>query len=180
MFTRLSASLCILVATLFSGQAHAESEAPSIVDSIILGAFAHEVWNSDESGVDGNLELRLRPFFGHDWSVDILPTVGATVNFSGDTNTVYAGATARYRFTEALFFEGFFGFTVHDANTPVDANGLDLGCKLLFREGAGLGYQRGKHSLGVYVSHASHGGIICDEDENDGITSVGLRYGYHF
>ena len=166
----------VFAAMLFAPSAHADG----IVDSVVLGAFAHEVVNDDEGGIDANLELRLRPLFGRSWAIEILPTVGGTVNFSGDTNTAYAGATARYRFTPSIFVEGFFGLAIHDGDTPRDADGLDLGCELLFREGGGIGYQRGRHALSLYVSHASHGGIICDEDENEGMTSVGLRYGYHF
>jgi len=170
-----------VVSSLFSAcAAHAESESESVFDSVVVGAFAHEISQDEEGGVDGNVELRLRPLFGRDWAIEILPTLGGTVNFGGDTNTAYAGATARYRFAESFFVEGFFGFAIHDADTPTDANGLDLGCKVLFREGAGLGYLSGPHSLGIYVSHASHGDILCDADENDGMTSVGLRYGYHF
>lgn len=180
MITRISAAILLVAAMPFTSQAHAEGDSKSIVDSVILGAFAHEIANDEEDGVDANLEVRFRPFFGRSWAIEFLPTVGATVNLSGDTNAAYAGATARYRLTDSFFVEGFFGLTLHDTDTPVDTDGLDLGCKLLFREGAGLGYQSGKHSLGIYISHASHGGIICDKDENDGMTSLGLRYGYHF
>lgn len=180
MISRVFKTILIVTTTALATPAHAESESEGLIDSVVLGAFAHEIANDEEGGVDANLELRFRPFFGRGWAIEFLPTVGTTINLNGDTNTAYAGATARYRLTDSFFVEGFFGLTLHDSDTPKEADGLDLGCRLLFREGAGLGYQSGKHSLGVYLSHASHGGILCDEDENDGITSVGLRYGYHF
>lgn len=180
MITKTIAPISIFLTTFYTAPIHARGEVNNIVDSVILGAFAHSISNGDEGGIDGNLEVRLRPFFRHGWRVEILPTLGASVNLSGDTNTAYAGATARYRLTETFFLEGFLGLTIHDADTPADANGLDLGCTLLFREGAGFGYQRGKHSFGIYVYHASHGGVICDEDKNAGITNVGVHYGYHF
>jgi len=179
MYTYVFAFFLLTASFFNSLPAHAEDELSGAVDSVILGALAHEISSDEEGGADANLEIRFRPLFGHDWAIEILPTVGGTVNFSGDTNTAYAGATARYRLTESFYLEGFFGFTVHDADTPTDANGLDLGCTLLFREGAGIGYQRGKHSISAFISHASHGDILCD-DENDGMTSAGLRYGYHF
>ncbi len=179
MFARIAAfsvaASCI--ATLLP--AHAQGESPGILDSVLVGAFAHEIASDEEDGVDLNLELRARPFFGRDWAIEILPTAGGTVNLNGDTNTAYLGATARYRITPALFVEGFLGFAVHDADTPEDSDGLDLGCPVLFREGAGIGYRRGRHSIMAYISHASHGDILCSE-ENDGMTSAGLRYGLHF
>ena len=151
-----------------------------MVDGIVLGVLAHEIASDDEGGVDVNLEVRLRPLFGRDWAVAILPTAGATVNLGGDTDTAYLGATARYALTPSLDLEGFLGLAIHDARTPNDVDRLDLGCRILFREGAGIVYRRGAHTLGLYASHASHGGILCGADENDGMTGAGLRYGYRF
>jgi len=177
---RVFSVLSLVASFILAPPAHAQGESYGAIDSVVVGAFAHEVASDEEGGLDANLELRMRPLFGHDWAVKVLPTVGGTVNLKGDTDTAYLGATARYRLNRSFFVEGFFGLALHDADTPSDADGLDLGCELLFREGAGVGYQRGKHAMSLYISHASHGDILCDEDENDGMTSVGLRYGYHF
>lgn len=180
MYTCMRAFLLGMFASTSFLPTHAQGESPGPIDSIVIGAFAHEIVRDEEDGIDANLELRLRPVFGKDWAIEILPTIGGTVNTSGGTNTAYAGATARYRLTDSVFIEGFFGLTVHDADTPDDASALDLGCTLLFREGGGIGYRHGQHSLGLYISHASHGDILCNEDENDGMTSVGVRYGFDF
>ena len=180
MFLRTYVFILIFVMATIPDRLHAQSESSGILDSVVLGVLAHEIARDDEGGVDGILELRLKPLFGRDRAVEILPTIGGTVNFSGGTNTIYAGATARYRFANSFFVEGFLGLTLHDADVPADSGGLDLGCRLLFREGAGLGYRQQNHALGIYLSHISHGGMICDQDQNDGITSVGLLYSYHF
>lgn len=165
--------------SLAQAPAHSEERGAGAFDSVAVSLLAHELSSDEEEGVDAALELRFRPVFGRDWALEILPTVGGTVNLGDGTDTAYAGATARYRLTDSLFVEAFFGLTVHDADTPRDADGLDLGCTLLFREGAAVGYRHGHHALSLTVSHASHGDILCD-GENDGMTSAGVRYGYHF
>ena len=149
-------------------------------DSAYIGLSLHDAGSNGENGLDGNFELRFDPLFGKSWAIDILPTIGGSISFGDGANTGYLGATARYMLTDSFFVEGFFGLTLHDADTPRDSNEADLGCALLFREGVGLGYLRGAHALSLYASHVSHGNILCDEDENNGLTSIGVRYGYHF
>ena len=180
MFIRSYGVFAMVAGALFPALTHATDDVPGVIDSVVIGAFAHTLQEDQEDGVDANLELRFRPVFGADWAIEFLPTIGGTLNTSGDTNTAYLGATARYHLTESLFLEGFFGFALHDADTPRDADGLDLGCNLLFREGAGLGYRKEKHAISLYISHVSHGDILCDEEANDGMTSIGMRYAYHF
>jgi len=179
MFHRFLATLMGTASLLSPAALHAQDDPVGAIDSVTVGALAHEVANDAEGGIDGALELRFRPLFGRDWAIEVLPTVGGTVNFSGDTNTAYAGATARYHLTDSFYVEGFFGLVVHDADTPRDSGGLDLGCTVLFREGAAIGYRNGHHALALSVSHASHGDILCD-GPNDGMTNVGVYYGYHF
>jgi len=179
MFHRFLATLLGAALFILSIPVHAQDEPTGQIDSVILGVLAHEAFNDEEGGIDGALELRLRPLFGRDWAVEILPTVGGTLNFDGDTNTAYAGATVRYPLTDSFYVEGFLGLAVHDADTPRNADGLDLGCTVLFREGAAVGYRKGHHVLALSVSHASHGDILCD-GPNDGLTNVGVYYGYHF
>ena len=188
MVLRICVSVPVLLALIAPLCAHAQGEPsgaesgapPGLVDSVVAGVFAHEVASDEEDGIDANLELRLRPLFGKTWRVEVLPTIGGTLNDSGGTNAAYAGATARYCLTDSVYVEGFFGLTVHDADTPIDAEGLDLGCSVLFREGAGIGYRAGRRTLSLYVSHASHGDILCNSTRNDGMTSIGVRYGVEF
>ncbi len=176
--TRLAAPL--VAAILASPFAPAEAQPPAILDSVYGGVSIHDIPTDEEGGLDGTFELRTAPVFGHDWTIEVLPTIGASVSFSGETNTAWLGGTARYMLTDSLFIEGFLGLSIHDADTPVQTNGADLGCTLLFREGAGLGYRNGPHALSLYGSHISHGGILCSDDANDGLTTLGIRYGYHF
>lgn len=152
-----------------------------ILDSIVVGLVAHNIQSDDADGVDLNLELRFNLPLGLPEEIELLPTVGAVGHFADDGASLgYLGATLRYQHSSGVFAEGFFGFAAHTADTPVDSGEADLGCEVLFREAAEIGYARQRHRVGVHVSHYSHGGILCDEDENDGLTQVGVRYGYQF
>lgn len=181
MPSRILSALIAMAASSPALAAPVTKEKPGYIDSIVGGIMAHEVTRSDEEdGVDLNLELRARPVLGKGWTVKVLPTIGGSLNTGGGTNTAYAGASARYDLTDSIFIEGFFGLAVHDAETPSSETALDLGCEVLFREAAELGYRHGNHAVSLHIAHASHGGILCDEDANDGITSVGVRYGVRF
>ncbi len=177
-FTRLALTLSFSI--FLSTTAFADNQPEHPIDSVYGGIALHNIAGNEESGIDGTLELRFSPVFGRGWDVEILPTLGAHVSFNGETNSAYLGATARYMLTQSIFVEGFLGFTLHDADTPIENDGANLGCSLLFREGLGIGYRHGQHALSLYGSHISHGGIICSDDNNDGLTTLGIRYGYHF
>ena len=157
---------------------HAHSS--DILESVLIGISAHEIVSGKENGADVSLELRTRSLLGKGWSTKVLPTLGVTLSTSNQTDTAYVGATALYHLTPNVFIEGFFGLAVHDADTPRNADGLDLGCRTLFREAVGVGYQHEQHSIALHLSHASHGDLLCDADANDGMTSLAVRYGYTF
>jgi len=57
---------------------------------------------------------------------------------------------------------------------------IDLGCRLLFREALEVGYQWDNHRIGAMIAHYSHGNLLCSNDENDGLTRAGIRYGIKF
>jgi hypothetical protein len=56
--------------------------------------------------------------------------------------------------------------------------GNELGCRVLFRESLSVGVRFMKHhSLSVMVDHISNAGLC---DHNDGLDTLGVRYGYRF
>ena len=172
--------LTLSLASLLSVPASADTPRPRIVDSIHGGLIAHDIGGDAEDGFDATIEFRFTPLFGEDWPIRILPTLGTDISLNGQTSAAYFGATAQYPLAGSVFVEAFLGFTLHDAETPTQRDGADLGCSLLFRQGLGIGYRQGAHALTLFGSHSSHGRILCDDDNNDGLTSLGLRYGYHF
>lgn len=107
---------------------------------------------------------------------------GVTANTGRETSHAYTGLTWSHSFNPRVFLDFSFGFGVHDGTLEPegeeirDNDELLLGCRALFREQIGIGYQvNGRMSLQFNAEHLSHAGL-CSE-YNDGITSAGIRFG---
>jgi lipid A 3-O-deacylase len=158
------------------------------VSEMRLGVFVHDVDGNGqrrEDGIDINGELLFgRPGFQIEntllhFLLTPRPMVGFNVNSDNDTHTAYAGLTWDLYLWGPLFAEASFGGVVHTGNTgntSLDAEAL--GCRVLFRESAGLGIDVTENvRLLAHVEHMSNAGLC---DFNGGITNVGLRVGYRF
>lgn len=140
-----------------------------------VGPFSHQ----KEDGVDVNAEILFTSpkFMELIWSPR--PTIGATINTSGDTSQGYMGLTWEWDFWEQAYFSFFWGGAAHNgektANLP---DKKDLGCSVLFREGLDLGWRFAENqAVMVHFSHISNA-KICDS--NEGLETIGVRYGYRF
>jgi lipid A 3-O-deacylase len=154
----------------------------SILDEVRLGVLAHDIEpNPNESGVDFDIELLFkRPaatFRSSLANILLRPRfhVGASINFDGDTNQVYAGLTWDIPLAPKLSLEVSFGGALHDGPTD-GADAHSYGCAFNFRESISLGYQLSDRWR-VYgtVTHMSNAGLC---DFNSGLTSSGVRFGY--
>ena len=84
----------------------------------------------------------------------------------------------------------------HDGRLYGDKDGQSeksLGCRFLFREGIDVGYRFGKHhAIMAHLDHSSNASL-CEKNTpdgtadgrhdavlNEGLESVGIRYGYMF
>ena len=153
-----------------------------ILSEIRLGAFLHDEGpfsRNKEDGIDANLEaLFVSPEF-----LDLIfsprPHLGVSANPSGNTNQLYLGLTWEWEFLENAFFDFAWGGTIHDGETAeVDPEKKALGCRVLFRKAIDLGYRfQGHHGVMLHLDHASNA-KVCDK--NEGLESVGIRYGYRF
>jgi len=153
-----------------------------ILSEVRGGLLAHDVGpfsHQKEDGVDINGEILFASpsFMELIWSPR--PTIGATVNTFGDTSQGYLGLTWEWDFWEHAFFSFFWGGAVHNgeknANIP---DKKDLGCSVLFREGFDLGWRLAEnHAVMAHFSHISNA-KLCDS--NEGLETVGVRYGYRF
>lgn len=166
------------------------------ITEIRAGALVHDVpiaGSRKEEGIDANLELRFKPLPLFAWlpdSVDFLhevrPHIGATFNAKDDaTDFVYAGVTWTWGLWKSLYMNFSFGGTVHNGinSDNVDpafrTNRTEFGCEALFRESLEIGWRfTERHDLSAMIDHVSHGGL-CD-DNNQGMDTAGIRYGYHF
>jgi lipid A 3-O-deacylase len=154
------------------------------ISEIRGGAFAHGLGSPERDGrVDLNAELLfVKPFHTSDWT-DILipmPHLGTTVNFVGDTSTIYAGLTWRYDIsTTAFFVEATSGGSLNNGQLQDFHNDRNaLGCHVLFRESGSLGYHIDTNwNVMATIEHSSNANLC---HENRGLTNVGLRVGYQF
>src|SRR5262245_42473977 len=160
-----------------------EIRTQSIFDELRIGFFAHQIEpNASNRGQDLNFEvLFARPAILYDSAmanIILRPRlhIGASIDLEGDTNQVYAGFTWDVPIINRLSFEVSFGGVLHDG--PEDVVGRDsYGCALNFRESAAIGYTLTEHwSLYGTVAHMSNAGLC---DRNSGLTSAGVRLGYH-
>lgn len=171
-----------------------------IFSEIRIGALAHDIGpfsSREEDGVDANIELLFASpsFMSVLWSPR--PTLGVSVNSQGDTSQVYLGLTWEYQHSSGWFASFGFGGMAHDGHLVGDAKGVQqgksLGCRFLFRESIDIGYRfAGGHSLMAHLDHSSNASL-CEKNTsdgtahgrhdvvlNEGLESVGLRYGYKF
>jgi lipid A 3-O-deacylase len=147
------------------------------------GILAHDVpglWSGFrlESGVDINAELLFgagMPFLGG----TIRPAVGATVNTEGYTSRVYVDARWEYQTPSGIFFGLGLGGTVHDGLLdPTDPDKKALGSRILFHIPIEIGLRLDdRRSISVYFEHMSNAFLF---DSNEGLDSIGVRYGYKF
>ncbi len=99
---------------------------------------------------------------------------------SNGVNQIYGGFSWDADVTERFFVELGVGATVHDGELDGDdSDGARLGCRLLFREYAAVGYRFDANwNLSATIEHNSHANL-CD-GPNGGLTRAGLMLGYKF
>lgn len=148
------------------------------------GVLYHDTMGR-ESGVDINAEVLLRwaafrfTIPGLNMNTQIRPHVGGNLNLNGDTSMLYAGYSLTIDLTDRLFLEGSFGGMTHNGNTRVGVpNKLALGCHVMFRESASLGFWFNDNiNVSAMIEHSSNNGYCSS---NNGLTNVGVRLGYAF
>jgi len=147
------------------------------------GVLAHDVpglWSGFrlEGGVDINAEL----LFGHGLPFlggTIRPAVGGSVNTEGYTSKAYVDARWEIEGPSGIFFGIGLGGAVHDGLLdPTDPNKKALGSRFLFHIPIEIGLRLDeRRSISVYFEHMSNGFLA---DSNEGLDSIGVRYGYKF
>lgn len=184
---RLALAVTILLAVAIVHPAVAADQRErfwGILSEARFGLLWHDpgVFGSNrEVGADINAEiLFVSPrFLEIVWSPR--PHLGMSVNTAGATSQLYGGLTWGWTFWDPFFLEGSFGFSVHNGKLNVPEHVRDrksLGCRVLFRESVSLGVYLGKHhSLSAMLDHISNA-RLCNR--NDGLDTVGVRYGYRF
>jgi lipid A 3-O-deacylase len=154
----------------------------NVISEIRVGALWHDQGpfsHRKEKGYDGNLEILFTSpdFLSNVWRPR--PHVGVSINSAGDTNQAYLGLTWQHHFYKNYFANFSFGTGYHDGYKVTDLlDRKSLGCKLLFRESIDIGFRfENPHSIMLHLDHISNA-KLCST--NEGLESVGIRYGYHF
>jgi hypothetical protein len=147
-----------------------------------VGVLAHDVdhlWSGSraESGADWNGEVVFwRP--GLSLPLGTLhPNLGVSVNDHGDTSKAYAGLLWDLQSQLGVFLDLGLAAAVHDGKleTRVDDR-KQLGSRVLFRVAFDLGYSITEHHrLMISFDHISNADTASP---NEGLDTLGLRYGY--
>ncbi|HJO72215.1 MAG TPA: acyloxyacyl hydrolase [Rhodospirillales bacterium] len=153
-----------------------------VISEVRTGLLAHDQGpfsSNKEDGVDINLEV----IFVTPEILDIIwrprPHIGLIGNSSGDTSQAYVGLGWEWDFWRTWFAGFTLGGAIHDGkNTTKELDRKELGCRVLFHESIDFGYRFSKrHSVMAQLSHSSNA-KLCSE--NEGLETIGIRYGYQF
>jgi hypothetical protein len=176
---RFQLGLILLLLTLYTpSEGHAGP-----VDEIRVGVLYHDLglWggSGNEGGFDFNGELIFSP------SLELLsgilrPNLGFSLNSEGNTSMIYGGALWEYRWPRGYFFDLGFGLAAHNGET--DEGNVDtmnqLGSTVLFRTVIEAGFTiADRHVISLMFDHISNAYLA---DPNEGLDTLGLRYGFRF
>lgn len=186
-------AICLLGASFqFSGAAYAAD--PGSLDGLLTvegprhelrgGIMYHDTMNR-ESGIDINAEY-LSKYAAFQFTIPgvnmrtaLRPHIGGSLNTAGDTSFIYGGYSLTIDLTSRFFIEGSFGGMAHNGvHVSPDQSRLSLGCNVMFRESASVGFRVTDHfNVSAMIEHGSNAGMC---EANNGITNAGVRLGYSF
>jgi hypothetical protein len=164
----------------------AESALQGFLYDVKIGAQVHDVpymwsgFNKEPYSIDLNLEVRFGPslaLFGG----ALRPALGATINFQGYTSKAYIDARWQREFDNNTFFALGLGIAIHDGNDEswvIDPDHKLLGRRVLFHPNFEWGYRFADHSsVSLFYEHISNASTAA---KNQGLDTLGVRYGYRF
>jgi lipid A 3-O-deacylase len=154
------------------------------ISELKLGALYHDVpylWSGfsvERPSADANFEVLFTPW-GQAFGGYLRPALGATINFNGDTSKAYADLRWEIEAPSGVFFALGMGAAFHNGElTAVEEDRKALGSPVLFHPSAELGYRfDGVNSVSIFADHMSNG---FSRQYNDGMDTIGVRYGHRF
>lgn len=177
-----SINLTLLIFAVFA-QGNETVHKTNLLHQVKFGILAHDVGNlwsgfSREDGVDLNIEAVLGP------SVTVLngtlrPAMGGSINTAGDTSKGYIDALWQYDFYMKYFLVIGIGAAIHSGNKNLTTSDRKaLGSRVLFHVPLELGYYvNPRTTVSVYFDHISN---AYTAKENEGLDTIGVRFGYIF
>ena len=136
--------------------------------------------SKEPSGVDLNIEVMFGPSVAFLYGT-IRPALGATINFAGYTSKAYLDARWQVECCWGAFFALGIGAAIHDGeldSIATERHHKQLGRRVLFHPNFEWGYRLNEHnSLSVFFEHISNANTVA---KNEGLDTLGIRYGYRF
>lgn len=172
-----------LTCTITSAGFAEERKALAWLHEVKFGILHHDtggLWSgfSRESGVDFNLEAIFSPHVNI-LGGSIRPAFGGSANTAGDTSKLYTDIRWQYEHASGMFFGIGIGAAVHNGKLHLEHDDRKaLGSRVLFHVPIEIGYRLGaRTSLSVYFDHVSNAYLA---DNNEGMDTLGGRFGYRF
>jgi hypothetical protein len=174
--------LCAFLAA--PGHAGEPVRSTGLIHEVKIGALLHDspyAWsgfNVEPYSVDLNVEAILGPSVAL-WGGRVRPAIGATINFGGYTSKAYVDARWQREFKDNTFFAMGLGIAVHNGELVTsDPDYKELGRRVLFHPHFEWGYRIDPHnSVSLFYDHVSNASTA---DKNQGLDTIGVRYGYRF
>jgi lipid A 3-O-deacylase len=158
--------------------------APGILYGIRIGLLAHDVgglWGQTraEAGVDVNAEIVFNQPSLKLWQGVILPNIGVSINSQHDTSKAYGGLLWEFIFDNGFFVNSGGGLAVHNGHLESDdPNKKQLGSRVLFRVPIEFGFTiQERHRISILFDHMSNAYLA---NPNEGMDTIGVRYGFQF
>jgi len=179
----LMAVSTVLLLVSVHGVALANDKPGGFIHELKAGILAHDIdglWSGHrfEEGLDINLEVTFTP------DANILggtlrPGFGTTINTVGDTSKLYLYARWEYEFRTGIYVALGLGAAVHDGELHVVSDDRKaLGSRVLFHIPFEIGFRPDGHNgFSIYFDHMSNAYLA---HENEGMDTIGARYGYRF
>ncbi len=155
-----------------------------LLHEVRVGILDHDtdnLWSgsSYETGTDVNAEIILTPTYAL-WGGHIRPNIGISVNDTGATSKIYTGGIWQFLWRNGCIADLGAGLAVHDGETdnPKAVDRKELGSRFLFHFSLELGYSLSAHNrIFLMFDHVSNG---YTANPNEGLDTLGIRYGYLF
>jgi lipid A 3-O-deacylase len=165
-----------------AGSAFVGRAADNFISEYKFGLLLHDAGlfgSRKEHGADGNFEVLFESPGFLRWIWSPRPHLGVEISTAQQTNKAYIGLSWTWVPFENVFFGLSLGGAVHDGFLSTQqTDRKELGTRFLFRESLEAGFIfRQRHSISVLFDHVSNAKI---GKNNDGMDSLGLRYGYRF
>lgn len=181
---RVIASILMGLVLLSTQSAAAQQASEKLLYGIRIGVLAHDVnhlWSGSraEGGADINAEIVFnQPSFSI-LSGRLLPNIGLSINSHKDTSRIYAGCIWEFLIGSVFFANSGLGLAVHNGDLDSDdENNKQLGSRLLFRIPIEIGLSwREHHRFSLMFDHISNAYLASP---NEGLDTIGVRYGFQF